>query len=67
MFLQVVEDGRRSGKLRDLPSDLVMAAPFSTLGVFVARVLAGDIERIPDDFEEDMIDLITHGVEVMCG
>jgi AcrR family transcriptional regulator len=67
LFYQVVEEGRRSGEFRDLPSDLVMAAPFSTLGIFVARVLAGDLEKIPDDFEEMMIELITHGVEVSRG
>lgn len=67
LFYQVVEEGRRDGIFRDLPSDLVMTAPFSTLGIFVAKVLAGDLEKIPDDFEEKMIDLITHGVEVRCG
>ena len=64
LFYQVVEEGRRSGEFRDLPSDLVTAAPFSTLGIFVAKILAGDLEKIPDDFEEKMIELITRGVEV---
>lgn len=67
LFCQVVEEGWQSGEFRDLPSDLVMAAPFSTLGIFVAKVLAGDLEKIPDDFEEKMIELIMHGVEASRG
>lgn len=67
LFTDVIEEGRRSGALRDLPADLMTAAPLSTLGIFVARVLAGEIATIPADFEEQLIELITHGVEVSGG
>jgi AcrR family transcriptional regulator len=66
-FHQVVTEGKRSGEFRDLPSEMVIAAPFSVLGIFVAGVLAGDLEKIPDDFEEKIFDLVAYGVEVCRG
>lgn len=65
-FQQVVEEGQRIGVFRGIPVALVIAMPFSAIGIFVARVLAGDLEKLPEDLEENLFELTTRGVEV-CG
>jgi AcrR family transcriptional regulator len=67
LFVGVVEEGQRSGEFRMLPPDLVVAAPLSALGIYVAKVLAGDLEQIPEDLDENLFDLIAFGVEARRG
>ncbi|MBM3287542.1 MAG: TetR/AcrR family transcriptional regulator [Candidatus Eisenbacteria bacterium] len=63
VFHRVVEEGRRAGEFRDVPPEVVVAMPLAVLGIYVAKVLAGEIPAIPERMEESLSDLVLRGAE----
>jgi AcrR family transcriptional regulator len=63
IYVRLIEEGQQRGEFREADPVVMAAALFGALRLYAAAVLAGDVERIPEGLEDDLFDLLMHGVE----
>jgi AcrR family transcriptional regulator len=63
IYVHLIEEGQQRGEFRGSDPVVVASAMFGTLRLYATAVLAGDVERIPEGLEDELFDLLMHGVE----
>ncbi|MFB3907488.1 MAG: TetR/AcrR family transcriptional regulator [Candidatus Eisenbacteria bacterium] len=63
-FRSVVREGQAAGMFRPIDPDLFVLTALAALEIYVADVLSGAREDIPQDLEESLYDLLMRGLEV---
>ena len=61
-YVQLVQDGQRRGEFRDLDARAVVVAILSSVSMYVAAVLSGDLKEIPAGAEGAVLEIVTRGV-----
>ncbi len=62
LYVQLIEDGQRSGEFRRVEPRAVVVIAMATVGMYVAAVLAGDMAEVPPGVEATVYDLMVHGI-----
>lgn len=62
--VRLIEEGQRNGEFRNLDAHTAVTIPIAVMGMYVAKVLAGDLEAIPEGIEDTLFELLLHGLEV---
>jgi AcrR family transcriptional regulator len=63
-LVHMIEEGQRRREFCAIDARAVSVVLVSTLGMYVSAVLSRDIETIPADLEENLFELVMHGLEV---
>jgi len=63
IYARLIEEGQKRGEFRGSDPVVIAATVFGTLRMYVVAVLAEDLDRIPEGLEDELFDLLMHGVE----
>jgi AcrR family transcriptional regulator len=61
-YVQLVVAGQRTGEFRKLDARVVVTMAFATVAMYVAAVLAGELDEIPAHVEDAVYDILVRGV-----
>jgi len=64
LYVRVVEEGVRCGEFRQVDARAVAVLAIAAVGMYVEAVLAGDLDGVPADLDNTLVELLLRGVEV---
>jgi AcrR family transcriptional regulator len=62
-FVRLIEEGQERGEFRGVDPHTVVKIPIALLGWYVAEILSGALDSIPDGIEDTIHGLLLHGLE----